>query len=245
MKQIQIVSGGGAIQGRVFRPVGAERPGGGLLFIHGLHSDQTGYAVRAEAAVDALGVVCLTFDLSGHGRSPGVLDDLTAEDHLRDVIAAYDYLQAQFEADRPIGVCGASYGAFMATLLIAQRRVERLLLRAPALVRDDDLSRPLGRRRLSTPADARAALNNLGKFDGEVLVLESGQDEVVPHEVVQAYVDACRGRASHEVIPDATHSLTDERWQWQFIETIVRWFAPIVPATAAQRSTLGRPRLQS
>src|ERR1700738_4340129 len=118
MDQIEIVSGGRALQGRIFRPTRAEQRPGGLLFIHGLHSDQAGYAVRAEAAVDALGVVCLTFDLIGHGHSPGVLDDLTPEDHLYDAIAAYDRLRDQVDVARPIGVCGASYGACLAALLI-------------------------------------------------------------------------------------------------------------------------------
>jgi pimeloyl-ACP methyl ester carboxylesterase len=132
----------------------------------------------------------------------------------------------------------------MAALLIARRRVERLLLRAPALIRDVDLEIPLGRRQPSTPDEARIALGNLRKFAGAVLVLESGHDEEVPHETVQAYLDACHGHAAYEVIPDATHSLTDEAWQRQFIDTIVIWFAPMVSAATVVRSASGEPRLQ-
>jgi alpha-beta hydrolase superfamily lysophospholipase len=230
---VELHSDGREIHGRIFRPIG--QPAGGLLFIHGLDSDQSGYAVRAEAAVDALDVVCLTFDLSGHGASPGVLNDLTPRDHLHDVIAAYAELAKQLETPRPIGVCGASYGAFLAALLIAHSRVDRLLLRAPALVRDEDLNSPLGQRRPSSPATAKTALGHLSRFEGEVLILESGQDEVIPHDFIEAYLAACHGRARYELIPGATHSLTEERWQHQFIETIVRWFEPMVERSGSSQ----------
>ncbi|MFI5091210.1 MAG: alpha/beta hydrolase [Terriglobales bacterium] len=233
MELIELNSDGREIQGRIFRPIG--EPTGGLLFIHGLHSDQSGYVVRAEAAVEALDVVCLTFDLSGHGMSPGVLNDLTPQDHLNDAIAAYAELARQLERPRVIGVCGASYGAFIAALLIAHRRVDRLLLRAPALVRDEDLNSPLGQRGPSSPAAAKTPLGNLSRFEGEILILESGQDEVIPHEFVEAYLAACHGRAFYEVIPGATHSLTEDRWQRQFIETIVRWFEPMVERSGSSQ----------
>jgi pimeloyl-ACP methyl ester carboxylesterase len=238
VKEIVFTSDGRDLNGRIFRPPRPDQPAGGLLFIHGLHSDQNGYAVRAEAAVEALDVACLTFDLSGHGRSPGVLDDLAPRDHLHDVIAAYDRLTGELETPRPVGVCGASYGAYLAILLVEHRPVERLLLRAPALNRDDAFEMPLRERGVSSPSHARVALDNLSHFTGEVLILESGRDEEIPHEFVEAYLAACQGRARYEVIPEATHSLTDERWQRQFIETIVRWFRPMV----ASRPASSRPQ---
>lgn len=215
-----------------------------MLFIHGLHSDQSGYQVRAEAAVKAFGLVCLTFDLSGHGHSSGVLGDLSPQDHLDDVVAAYDALARELSPPRHVGVCGASYGAFLTLLLIAQRPVERLLLRAPALVADGDLKVPLRERRPATPTNAAIALENLARFAGQVLILESGRDEVIPHRFIEAYLAACHGRASHEVIPDATHALTDEAWQRQFIDTILRWFQPLVEGdglrTAPDRASSGQ-----
>ena len=59
-----------------FLPSKSAAPGPGLLFVHGLGSGQTGYAPRAERAAVALGVVSLTFNLSGHGRSDGDRNNL-------------------------------------------------------------------------------------------------------------------------------------------------------------------------
>ncbi|MDG4826769.1 hypothetical protein O7635_33380 [Asanoa sp. WMMD1127] len=64
----------------------------GVLFIHGYGSDQMGYRDRADATSVAIGGACLTFDLSGHGRSGGELSRLSIKDHLADAISAYDEL---------------------------------------------------------------------------------------------------------------------------------------------------------
>jgi uncharacterized protein len=122
------------------------------------------------------------------------------------VVAAYDRLAAVQGVDpNRIGVCGASYGAFLGARLVSDRPVNRLLLRAPAL--GDDLSGPA----------------SLGTYMGSVLVVESGRDEVIPHTTIATYLEACGGRARHEVIDGATHALTDPRWQQAFVDLIVDW----------------------
>jgi pimeloyl-ACP methyl ester carboxylesterase len=180
----------------------------GVLFIHGYGSDQRGYRPRAEAVAAAIMGVSLTFDLGGHGASTGSRDSLTERDHLADALAAYDELAVEpgVALDR-IGVCAASYGAYLAASLVAERGVARLLLRAPAVDRD---GRP------------PAALSD---YPGPVLVVESGADEVIPKSAIAAYLEACGGRARHEVIDGATHALTEPRWRQEFQDLIVDWFS--------------------
>src|SRR5438105_1509152 len=91
MNEVTFQSNGRILHGKIVAPSG---DGGSkrLLFVHGLNSDQSGYLPRAAAASAALHALCLTFDLSGHGASSGVFDDLTPTDHLGDALAAYDYL---------------------------------------------------------------------------------------------------------------------------------------------------------
>ena len=112
-----------------------------------------------------------------------------------------------------VGVCAASYGAYLSALLVSRRPVERLLLRAPALYADDDLHTPLGRRRASR-ADVRAPVlfQGFAGFGGDIMVLESERDEFIPHAVVEAYLEAFP-RARHDVIAGATHALTEPAWQ--------------------------------
>jgi pimeloyl-ACP methyl ester carboxylesterase len=157
---------------------------------------------------------------------PAELELLTPEDHLADLCAAYDALANFPYVDHAkIGVCAASYGAYIATLLTRERPVTRLLLRAPAMYGDDDYRQPLGFRRKSR-ADVSAPMltGSLAAFKGEMLVLESGADEVIPHEVVAAYLAACPS-ARHRLIAGASHRLTDPEWEKQFIQTILNFFA--------------------
>jgi pimeloyl-ACP methyl ester carboxylesterase len=226
--EISIDSASRRLAARRIGDDGGAAPGPGILFLHGLHSDQIGYEARANALASTLGATCLTFDLGGHGRSEGGREDLSLRDHLDEAVAAYDALSDLGDVDRGrIGVCGASYGGYLAALLVARRAVRRLFLRAPALYPDDWLEVPLRLRgRVDGPPPTSAALTGLSRFDGDVLVLESGRDEAIPHAVVEAYLRASP-RARHEVIRDATHSLSEPAWQAEFVRLLQEWFTPL------------------
>lgn len=213
------------LAGRLFLPSKSAGPGPGLLFVHGLGSNQTGYAPRAERAVAALGAVCLTFDLSGHGRSDGDRNRLAPCNHLTDVIAAYDALASHAEVDAArIGICGASYGAYLSAFVLPQRRVRRLLLRAPALYDDEMFNIPLAYpRQVRADAAAPQLVRALDEFRGEILVLESGADETIPHGVIERYLHICPN-ARHQIIEGASHALTTEKWRQAFLVEIVRFF---------------------
>ena len=164
-------------------------------------------AKRALAA--HLGARCLAVDLSGHGLSPGEAGDMSPAEHLQDVLAAWDELTAHYRADPGrIGVCGSSYGACLAALAVRHRKVARLLLRAPTIVADDDLARPLRLRSCDRdPASASVLLGGLNRFHSPALVVESENDEVIPHETVEAYLNALPA-AGHTVIANAAHALS-------------------------------------
>src|SRR4051812_26641645 len=84
------------LTGTVVRPA-ALIPG--VLLVHGWGGTQMQYLALAKQ-VAALGCVCLTFDLRGHGGSDNHQDTVTREDNLRDVIAAYDVLVKQPYVDK-------------------------------------------------------------------------------------------------------------------------------------------------
>ena len=222
--QVEIVNNR-RLAGRLFLPSKSAAPGPGLLFVHGLGSDQTGYAPRAERAAAALGAVCLTFDLSGHGRSDGDWNTLAPCDHLMDVVASYDALISHEGVDAArIGICGASYGAYLSALVLPRRQVRRLLLRAPALYDDELFNVPLSYpRRPRADATAPQLIRALHDFRGEILVLESGADQTIPHSVIEWYLQNCRN-ARHQVIEGAAHALTAEKWRQAFLAEIVSFF---------------------
>jgi dipeptidyl aminopeptidase/acylaminoacyl peptidase len=197
----------------------------GLLFIHGLHSSQSGYLERAEAATEELGAVCLAFDLGGHGESDGTRSALSLRDHLADVTAAYDCLVAERDVDASrIGVSGASYGGYLAALLTALRPVARLAMRAPMVYADSELDVPLALRTSSGEVpEASAAVDALGRFSGSLLLVESGRDEVVPPSMIQAYRDAVP-EAEYVLIPDAGHELNRPEWRAAFLGALLAFF---------------------
>lgn len=201
--------------------------GAGVLFVHGLGSDRLTNLERAQALADALGVTCLAIDLRGHGASSGRLSQVTPAQNLRDVVCAVDALTSRPGVDHSrIGVCGASYGAYLSVLLAAERDVARLALRAPALYADDVVGSTLSARRLGDATTSARALSVLAATTVPMVIVESEHDEVIPHAVIETYLRA-RDGIEHVVLPGARHALTDPRWRANYQQVLLAFFSDL------------------
>ena len=237
MTHVQIqTSGGDSIDGSLCLPATKRKHHPGVLFLHGWGGNRDRH-YRGATLLARQGFICLTIDLRGHGKTRELVQSVSATNNLTDAIAAYDFLLSQQAIENGcIGVAGFSYGAFLAVLLSQHRTLQRLALRAPALYRDGDISTPkscidrkrlaLFRRKKLTPQDS-IALAACSRFKGDALVLESENDSVVPHQQVQNFVDSFKEARSltHVLIPEADHSLSEERWKEFALNTLVHWFA--------------------
>ncbi len=211
----------------------------GVLLVHGWDGSQEQYIARAHE-IASLGCICLTFDLRGHVRHQDKRETVTREENLRDVLAAYDVLVGHPAVDpSAVAVIGSSYGGYLAALATALRPVRWLGLRVPALYRPGDWEIPksqldraalMAYRHSEVAPHENRALAACAEFRGDVLVVESEHDPLVPHPVIRNYLNAF-GQArslTHRVITGADHALSEKAWQQTYTSVLVNWMTEMV-----------------
>lgn len=228
---------GEGLSGTLLQPVTAYP---GVLFVHGWGGSQQHDLARARAAA-ALGCACLTFDLRGHEATARQRETVTRADNLADLVAAYDWFVARPNVDAAsIAVVGISYGAYLATLLSALRPIRWLALRAPALYRDDGWSLPkrqlnldpelVGWRGQALAATSNRALRACALFRGDILLVESECDEVIPHAVIDSYRAASSDAHSLtvRVIAGADHALSTKPMRQAYSALLLNWLGEMI-----------------
>jgi uncharacterized protein len=211
----------------------------GALFVQGWGSGQEQYLARARE-IAALGCICLTFEPRGVARDHPEHETISREENLRDILAAYDLLADQRAVDASaIGVVGSSYGGYLAAVLSSLRPVRWLALRVPALYRDEDWALPkrglnkeelAAYRRSPVGAGENRALGACAAYEGDVLIVESEHDDVVPHPVIANYLAAFERAHSltYRVIAGADHGLSEKPWQQAYTSLLVNWATEMV-----------------
>jgi len=211
----------------------------GVMLVHGWDGSQEQYLARAHE-IAALGCICLTFDLRGHASDKAQRNTVTREDNLNDMLAAYDTLVGHPAVDASaVVVAGSSYGGYLAAVLSALRPVRWLGLRAPALYKDEDWlvsKHALNRQEVAayraTVIDPRnnRALSASAAFRGDVLIVESEHDIIVPHTVIENYLAAFKQAQSmtYRVIKEADHSLSNKDWGQSYTTILVKWVCEMV-----------------
>ncbi len=199
-----------------------------LLCLHGWTSIQDRYFSLGEAAAQR-GYVCLTMDMPGHGKSEGNLKTLSRKEFLDGVVAGYDYLAnlPNVNSSR-IFVTGSSFGGYMAALLSAERPCAGLVLRAPADYPDEGFGESQHAKANTFYENENAigmkwkekvhehsetaSLRAVHAFGGPIMIIESGNDELVPQSVLQGYAQAVGNQSNltYTVMEGAPHSLSSD-----------------------------------
>lgn len=237
MKKISFEVGKDKIRGTLFYPKEAIDKYPAVLFIHGWTSTEKGYVEYSEA-LNKIGVACLTFDLRGHGNSDGNIKTQSRQDFLNDAVAAYDYLARSDHINRDdITVVGSSFGSYLATLLTPHRSIKRLILRVPANYPDSDLNEPQSkhsdqvellkwRYEIKSPQDT-SSLKALHNFGGDVLVVESQKDKIIPHQTIANYLQAVRDKdkLDYIIMKGAPHGLSTPSFRKEYLDIITSWIS--------------------
>ena len=241
---IDIPVGGQHIAGTL---VGPDTMVPGVMLVHGWDGSQEQYIARAHE-IATLGCICLTVDLRGHVRHLGQRDTVSREDNLQDVVAAYDVLVGHPAVDPgAIAIVGSSYGGYLAAIVSALRPVRWLALRVPALYKDVDWAVPKGKlnreelvayRHSTVEPQGNRALAACAKFKGDVLIVESEHDALVPNQVIKNYMAAFRHAQSltYRTISGADHALSEKQWQQTYTSLLVNWMSEMVMGARAGKT---------
>ena len=229
--------GGGEICGTLVAP---ETLLPGILFVHGWGGSQARYLARAREIAE-LGCVCLTFDLTGHAGTRPRFETVTRENNLQDLVAAYDLLVSQPNVSpSKIAVVGSSYGGYLAAILTSLRPVEWLALRVPALYVDSGWEMPKLQLRKEQNLEAyrqtvvhaleNRALLACSQFTGDVLLVQSEFDHLIPPAVISNYREACVQARSltYRIMRGADHGLTEEAMSRAYTTLLFNWLREMV-----------------
>ena len=74
-------------------------------------------------------------------------------------------------------------------------------------------------------AQDNRALKACAAFKGDVLVIESEQDDTVPHPTIENYLESCKHAHSltYRVIKGADHGLSEKTAQRSYTALLVNW----------------------
>lgn len=238
MKKIEFSVNNYKLRGVIISPQELKTKNPAILFIHGWTSEKE-RSYQYASGLAKLGYICFLFDMRGHGESEGDINKAFIKEFLDDVLAAYDYfVKVKGVNQENISIIGSSFGGYLAALLTTKRRVKRLALRVPADYPDNTFNKSKMQNSGSENASVVAwrtkpkkpsetfALNAIHNFNGEVLVIESEKDDVVPHESVQNYLNAVKDKSklTHIVMKGAPHSTKEGPFRDKVEQILVDWF---------------------
>jgi pimeloyl-ACP methyl ester carboxylesterase len=187
-----------------------------ILWLGGWGSTIEKHTPQITALARHAQVAVAMIDYAGHGSHPSALGTTTREQQLHEAIAAFDELKTI--GYKRIIVAGNSFGGYMGALLSAERDAYALILREPAIYKDDEFSLPYPERQgyrdkvyeemkftVTSESDMQA-LHAVARFNRSVYVIEHEIDSVIPKNIPRAYFTVAK-RGNYLVIPATDHAV--------------------------------------
>ncbi len=227
-RKVEFKSGENILRGTVFIPNGNKGPFPGVILFHGSGSKaETFY--KAAPLLQKEGILAFVFNFTGCGISAGDFSKERVKDGIEDARKGIEAFLSFPELDTSRrGICGGSYGGFLAALLAEEYSFTSLMLMAPSAYSREGLEMTHDvaddKRGNFYESDSYDAIS---KFTGDLLVVFHELDTVVPKEMVEEYVKKTQKARLKEkfVLKGAPHSLKqDIKAQDAGIAKIAEWF---------------------
>jgi len=237
-QEFSFISDGLRLDGTIFYPNNKGNKFPAILFVHGWTSERK-RSYQYAKSLSKLGYVCLLFDMRASCQSEGDINKATTKEFLDDVLAAFDYLVNVEGADKKnISAVGSSFGGYLVTLLTRKRNISRLVLRVPAEYPNEDFEKSKMQtsggedpavyawRNQPKKSNETFSLEAISNFKGKVLIIESEKDDVVPHQVMENYINAVKDKSklTHVVMKNAPHSIKEGPFRDEVKKILVAWF---------------------
>ncbi len=204
----------------------------GILFIHGARSNLHSFDLLIDQLKNRF--ICLAFDHLGCGQSEGRFSDYTLNSRFEQAHFMLSYLRKikNIFKDKII-IVGASMGAHIASRLTESGKIEYLVLRAPASYQKDYENikmtpswLPWDKSNKQWPWKPSHALEAISKFSGNLLIVKSENDEIIPEVIIDEYLKQAKKVKNKklEIIKKAPHRISDKPSYNQKFSEIMREF---------------------
>ena len=237
METIKFKSGNLQLTGTLVWPDVLKDENPAILFIHGLTGTKE-KSYQYANSLAKLGYVSLLFDMRGHGESEGDINTATIKDFLTDCLSAFDYLINIKKIDKGrISIIGNSLGGYLGVVLTSKRKVKKLAIRAPAdypnnvfdkfaIEHGADNPSVMEWRKQLKDYNKSMALEAIHAFDGHILIIESENDDRVPHATLDNYINAAsdKNKLTHVILQGASHSIGVGKFRNKVEKILLTWF---------------------
>ena len=136
-----------------------------VILLHGFMGNKNGTIEKHLAdALELSGIASIRFDFNGHGDSEGRFEDMTVLNEIEDAKCVYAYVDSLPYVGR-IAIAGHSQGGVVASMMagdLGEKRLQGVVLMAPAAVLRDDAIRGNTMGAIYDPLDPPATVDLFG-----------------------------------------------------------------------------------
>lgn len=133
-----------------------------------------------------------------------------------------------------LALLGFSFGAYIATFLASSKPASQLVLRSPAIYPDEgwnvakenlDKGELRAYRSRVRAHRENQSLRCCADFTGDVLLIDSSEDEIIPPQVIASYERSFSKARSmtRYTIADADHELSEPAWRREYHNVVIEW----------------------